>query len=64
MVHMLRQKEIVYPESDGKPMAENTKQFQWIVTVEGGLEELFEQNPDVFIAGDLLWYPVEGEPGT
>ncbi|NWJ97062.1 MAG: Uma2 family endonuclease [Chloroflexi bacterium] len=62
MVHMLRQEEIVYPESDGKPMAENTKQFQWIVTIEGGLEELFEQNPDVFIAGDLLWYPVEGDP--
>ncbi|MEI6045170.1 MAG: Uma2 family endonuclease [Chloroflexota bacterium] len=64
MTNLLRQKEIVYPESDGKPMAENTKQFQWIVTIEGGLEELFEQNPNVFIAGDLLWYPVEGEPGT
>ena len=62
MTNLLRQKEIVYPESDGKPMAENTKQFQWIVTIEGGLEELFEQNPDVFIAGDLLWYPVEGHP--
>ena len=23
--------EIVYPESDGKPMADNTKQFTWIV---------------------------------
>ena len=34
-------KEMVYPESDGKPMADNTKQFRWIVTVQGGLDALF-----------------------
>ncbi|MCG8350090.1 MAG: Uma2 family endonuclease [Chloroflexales bacterium] len=56
------QKEIVYPESDGQPMADNTKQFRWIVTIEGGLEACFAQNSDVFVAGDLLWYPVEGQP--
>jgi Uma2 family endonuclease len=53
--------EIVYPSSDGKPMADNTLQFRWIVTIEGGLEAVFRHDPDVFIAGDLLWYPVEGE---
>lgn len=52
--------EIVYPESDGKPMADNTKQFRWIVTIEQNLEWLFADNVDVFVAGDLLWYPVEG----
>jgi len=51
---------IVYPETDGRPMAENTRQFRWIVTIEGGLEALFRDDPDVFVAGDLLWYPVEG----
>jgi Uma2 family endonuclease len=56
-------KPIVYPESDGQPMAENTLQFQWIVTVKEGLAVLFRDRPDVFVAGDLLWYPVEGEPG-
>ncbi|TPX27838.1 hypothetical protein FIV49_06095 [Cylindrospermopsis raciborskii GIHE 2018] len=25
--------EIVYPESDGQPMADNTRQFTWIVKV-------------------------------
>ncbi|MGH2370540.1 MAG: Uma2 family endonuclease [Chloroflexota bacterium] len=55
---------ITYPESDGQPTAENTKQFRWIVTVEGGLEALFRNDPDVFVAGDLLWYPVEGRPDT
>lgn len=55
-------KEIVYPSSDGKPMADNTKQFRWIVTIEGGLEAVFQDDPEVFVAGDLLWYPVEGVP--
>ncbi len=56
------QPKIVYPESDGQPMADNTKQFRWIVTIEGGLEALFKDAPNVFVAGDLLWYPVEGRP--
>jgi Uma2 family endonuclease len=51
---------VVYPESDGLPMADNTKQFRWIVTVQGGLDALFREDPNVFVAGNLLWYPVEG----
>jgi len=51
---------IEYPESDGKPMADNTLQFQWIVTIKGGLDDMFRDNPLVFIAGDLLWYPIKG----
>lgn len=57
-----RKEQIVYPESDGKPMADNTKQFRWIVTLEGGFEALFRDREDVFVAGDLCWYPVEGRP--
>jgi len=57
-----RKEQIVYPESDGKPMADNTKQFRWIVTLEGGFEALFRDREDVFVAGDLFWYPVEGRP--
>lgn len=53
---------VVYPESDGKPMAENTLQFKWIVKITGGLEYLFAEDPAVFVAGDLFWYPVEGHP--
>ncbi len=56
--------EIIYPGSDGKPMADNTKQFEWIVLIKEGLELLFADDPDVFIAGDLLWYPVEGDNKT
>jgi Uma2 family endonuclease len=43
-------------------MADNTKQFRWIVAIKENLEWLFAEAPDVFVAGDLLWYPVEGEP--
>src|SRR4051812_8623814 len=53
---------IVYPDTDGKPMAENTLQFEWIVKIKGGLDHLFADDPNVFVAGDLFWYPVEGHP--
>ena len=50
-----------YPDSDGQPMADNTKQFRWIVVIKENLELLFVNQPEVFVAGDLLWYPVEGD---
>ncbi len=53
---------VIYPDEDGNPIAENTLQFQWIVTIKGGLDSVFRDRADVFVAGDLLWYPVEGEP--
>ncbi len=52
--------EIVYPDSDGKPMADNTLQFRWILVIEQNIDWLFVDDPNVFVAGDLLWYPVEG----
>jgi Uma2 family endonuclease len=52
--------EVFYPESDGKPMADNTKQFRWIVVIQQNLDWLFANDSTVFVAGDLLWYPVEG----
>ncbi len=55
-------REIIYPDSDGQPMADNTQQFRWIVLIKENLECLFAQNAEVFVAGDLLWYPVEGRP--
>lgn len=53
---------IIYPESDGRRMADNTKQFRWIVSIQGEIDDLLRHDPQVFVAGDLLWYPVEGEP--
>jgi Uma2 family endonuclease len=54
------QADTTYPDSDGNRMADNTEQFQWIVVIKENLELLFANLPNVFVAGDLLWYPVEG----
>lgn len=53
---------IIYPESDGQPMADNREQFTWIVKIKENLEILFANQADVFVAGDLFWYPVQGNP--
>jgi Uma2 family endonuclease len=53
---------IVYPSSDGKPMADNTRQFNYIMLIKENLEKLFAENKNVFVAGDLFWYPVQGNP--
>ena len=53
--------EVIYPDSDGNPMSDNTKQFSWIVKIKENIELLYADDPNVFVAGDLLWYPVEGK---
>lgn len=52
--------DVIYPDSDGKPLSDNTKQYLWIVLIKEGIEWLFVNDPNVFVAGDLLWYPLEG----
>ncbi|TAE50173.1 MAG: Uma2 family endonuclease [Cytophagales bacterium] len=54
--------EIIYPSSDGNRMAETTEHFEQITTIEGNLESLFAHKTDVFVAGDLLWYPEKSKP--
>ena len=55
---------LIYPDSDGQPMADNTKQFRSIVVIKENLELLFAAIADVFVAGDLLWYPIQGDNKT
>jgi Uma2 family endonuclease len=50
--------EIDYPDSDGNPMSDNTEQYRWIVMIKENLEIMYADDPNIFIAGDLLWYPV------
>src|SRR5688572_11069177 len=54
--------EVIYPDSDGMPTADNTKQGHWIVLLFANLRALFHDRLDVFIAQNLLWYAVEGHP--
>src|SRR5262245_6809564 len=53
---------VIYPESDGKPMADNSKQFGWISVLVGNIAALFAAIRDVLVGGNMFWYPVEGEP--
>ena len=50
---------LLYPDSDGKPLADNTTQLRLIFTIKSGLDALFKERADVFIAADLFWYPVK-----
>ncbi len=45
-----------FPDSDGRPMADNQTQYKWMVTIAEGLDDLFRDRPDVLVACDLLWY--------
>lgn len=55
---------IVYPSSDGQPMAENELQGWQIMALATALRAHFRDRPDVHVGADLLWYPVEGDPST
>jgi Uma2 family endonuclease len=54
------EEDLEYPESDGLPMAENTRQLFWILKLLNGLLAWYRNDPNVFVAGDLFWYPVQG----
>jgi Uma2 family endonuclease len=51
--------EIEYPESDGQPMADNSKQLFWILHLVANLEVLFGLREDVYVCGNMAWLPKE-----
>ena len=51
---------VIYLDDNGEPMSNNTDQFRLIVWIKENLELVFADDPNVFLASDLLWYPVEG----
>jgi Uma2 family endonuclease len=52
--------DVNYPARDGRLMSDNTLQDHWIGLIKGGLGRLFRDDPNVFIAANLMWYPVKG----
>lgn len=57
----------IYPDTDGQPIAEGTLQYQWIARLIGNIRrdmdrQHISRGREVFVAGDLLWYPEEGNP--
>ena len=59
---MIEAEDILYPDSDGIPMSDNTWQHRWIATLMWNASLLFQDRHDVFVAGDHLIYPVQGQP--
>ena len=53
---------LVYPESDGKPMAETPKHQQVMMDCMDIMRRHFREVPDVYIGGNMLLYYEEGNP--
>jgi len=54
--------ELIYPVDNGEPLSNDTEHLKWITFLKNGLEDWFGDRTDVFVAADLLWYPIEGRP--
>jgi Uma2 family endonuclease len=58
------EEDIFYPINDGNRLSDNTKQFDWIMLIKANLDVRFARRDDVFISGDMLWYPTRGDNKT
>ena len=52
----------LYPESDGKPMAETERHFRELLKNFNRIENHFAHLPDVYVLGDMMMYYEEGDP--
>lgn len=56
--------EIVYPDSDGKPVAETDVYIDLTLSVRERLKARYEGREDVYAAGNLMVYYEEGDPSV
>ncbi len=54
--------EIVYPDSDGRPVAESDFQLVLLIYALDALKAYFQSREDVYVAGDMFLYYEEGHP--
>ncbi len=54
--------EVVYPETDGKPLAEGTEQYVALTETVNKLTSRYRARPDVAVIGNMLVYYEEGNP--
>jgi Uma2 family endonuclease len=57
----LQYEEIEYPYSDGKPMAESDLHRAEMMYLIEALDDRYRETPDVYIAGNLFLYYVQGD---
>ncbi len=53
---------IFYPDADGKPMAVSDLHRRILTRTLQTLDAHFEEQPEVYVSGDILMYYVEGDP--
>lgn len=53
---------IYYPESDGEPVGETDFHISVIFYLRSALRFLFRQTNDIYVAGNMLFYYIEGNP--
>lgn len=52
-----------FPDSDAVPLPDTTRD-EWISTLAWGLQALFADRPDVWVAGETTWFPHRNEDAT
>jgi Uma2 family endonuclease len=57
-----RDRQIYYPESDGKPMAETDVHIDALIYLREALKDHFRDAPQMYVAGNMLLYYEEGNP--
>ena len=55
---------IHYPERDGKPMAETDVHIDVLIYLREALRDYFRNEPQVYVAGNMLFYYEEGNPAA
>ena len=55
-------REVKYPTSDGRPMAETPLHMQEMIDLIETLQDHFAEDPDVYVWGNMMLFYVEGDP--
>ena len=55
---------IHYPKRDGKPMAETDVHIDVLIYLREALRDYFRNEPQVYVAGNMLFYYEEGNPAA
>lgn len=55
---------VVYPETDGTPMAETDAHINALIYLREALQDYFREAPQVYVAGNLFVYYEEGNPAA
>ena len=60
----IEMEEELYPESDGKPMADTDLHLYWMKRIQDMIETFLSQDPGAYISGNIMMYDIEGPMRT